>query len=169
MASAVGTPGLAIWWLCIAAQAPLYIRHAAACPASAAIHSNLLLSLLSLPYLQEVHFSGNNTDRVLSLRHKKRYAVPESPLLQVHWWRVVLDEAQLVGGGFSATAVMAARLIAVHRWAVTGTPIGAGGWTDTGVRHLRPKPYVSAALLSWQHSSLRTEMGRGRNMNPAGF
>lgn len=77
--------------------------------------------------LQEVHFSGNNSERLSSLRHKKRYAVPQSPLLQVHWWRLVLDEAQLVGGGFSATAVMAARLTAVHRWAVTGTPIGAGG------------------------------------------
>ncbi len=47
--------------------------------------------------------------------------------VQVHWWRVVFDEAQLAGGGFSATAVMATRVTAQHRWAVTGTPIGTGG------------------------------------------
>jgi hypothetical protein len=38
----------------------------------------------------------------------------------------VFDEAQLVGGGLSATAQMARQLQTAHRWAVTGTPIGAG-------------------------------------------
>jgi hypothetical protein len=46
--------------------------------------------------------------------------------VQVHWWRLVLDEAQLVGGGLSSSAVMATHLTAAHRWCVTGTPIGSG-------------------------------------------
>jgi hypothetical protein len=33
--------------------------------------------------LQEVYFSGGNSERLSSLRHRKRYQVPESPLLQV--------------------------------------------------------------------------------------
>lgn len=32
---------------------------------------------------QEVYFSGGNSERLSSLRHKKRYQVPQSPLLQV--------------------------------------------------------------------------------------
>lgn len=49
---------------------------------------------------------------------------------QIFWWRVALDEAQMVGVGFSAVAVMACRLSSVHRWCVTGTPIGTGGLDD---------------------------------------
>jgi SNF2 family DNA or RNA helicase len=61
-------------------------------------------------------------------------ATPESAvlLLQVHWWRLVLDEALLVGGGLSSSALMATHLTARHRWCVTGTPIGSG----ERVRHL---------------------------------
>lgn len=83
---------------------------------------------------QEVYFSGGDADRLSSLRHKKRYAVPQSPLLQVDWWRLVLDEAQLVGGGLSSTAVMAGHITARHRWAVTGTPIGPGGGDKSSQR-----------------------------------
>lgn len=39
--------------------------------------------MLGLLYLQEVYFSGGNSERLSSLRHKKRYQVPQSPLLQV--------------------------------------------------------------------------------------
>eukprot|EP00798_Chlamydomonas_sp_ICE-L_P012661 gene12660-15894_t len=66
-----------------------------------------------------------------SLRHKKRYQVPHTPLLQIHWWRMVLDEAQMVGGiNLSVTGRMARKIITQHRWLVTGTPIGAGGVND---------------------------------------
>jgi len=39
--------------------------------------------VLGLLCLQEVYFSGGNSERLSSLRHKKRYQVPQSPLLQV--------------------------------------------------------------------------------------
>ena len=36
-----------------------------------------------------------------SLRHAKRYVVDDSPLTAISWWRLMLDEAQNVGDGFS--------------------------------------------------------------------
>lgn len=32
------------------------------------------------------------------LRRRKKYRVLHSPLLRVHWWRLLIDEAQMVGG-----------------------------------------------------------------------
>jgi E3 ubiquitin-protein ligase SHPRH len=57
------------------------------------------------------------------LRHVKRFLAPPSPLPCVQWWRLCLDEAQMVECTGSKTAEMARRLGAVHRWAITGTPI----------------------------------------------
>lgn len=36
-----------------------------------------------------------------TLRHAKRYLVDDSPLTAISWWRIMLDEAQNVGDGFS--------------------------------------------------------------------
>ncbi|CAI5995701.1 unnamed protein product [Closterium sp. NIES-65] len=60
------------------------------------------------------------------LRHKKRYEARPTPLTRLHWWRVCLDEAQLVEGGTSRAAIMAARLCAQHWWCLSGTPIQKG-------------------------------------------
>ena len=49
-----------------------------------------------------------------------------SPLLSLRWWRVVIDEAQMVESGTAKAAAMARRLPAMHRWAVSGTPMGRG-------------------------------------------
>lgn len=50
-------------------------------------------------------------------------AVP-APLPCVKWWRMVMDEAQMIECTTTKTAEMALRLKSVHRWCVTGTPIG---------------------------------------------
>ncbi|PRW05825.1 E3 ubiquitin- ligase SHPRH [Chlorella sorokiniana] len=68
----------------------------------------------------EVNFVPN----ARSFRRPKKYAVPHCPLLQVRWWRLVIDEAQMVGP-LSAAGTMCERMHAVHRWCVTGTPMGA--------------------------------------------
>ena len=49
-----------------------------------------------------------------------------SPLLLVQWWRVCMDEAQMVENTTTKAAEMVLRLSTVNRWAVTGTPIHRG-------------------------------------------
>ncbi|EFJ51898.1 hypothetical protein VOLCADRAFT_87560 [Volvox carteri f. nagariensis] len=61
-----------------------------------------------------------------SLRHGKRYEVVPTPLTRLRWWRVVLDEAQMVESSTAKAAEMALKLDTVHRWCVTGTPISRG-------------------------------------------
>ena len=55
-----------------------------------------------------MHYSPNSST-LLSLRNTKRYPVPESPLLQIHWWRMISDEAQMVGAS-GMSQVMGARI-----------------------------------------------------------
>ncbi|GFR52444.1 hypothetical protein Agub_g15018, partial [Astrephomene gubernaculifera] len=117
---------------------------------------------------EEVHYSPGSQRGVLSgLRYEKKYAVPESPLMQVRWYRLVLDEAQMAGHSMSHVAVMAARMEAEHRWCVTGTPIGPGGLEDILglVRILRYTPYddplVFRRLISEPYKSGSSE-GRSR-------
>ena len=59
-------------------------------------------------------------------RYDKKYEVVPTPLTRLKWWRVVLDEAQMVESTVSKAAEMVRRLPTVHRWAVTGTPISRG-------------------------------------------
>ena len=76
----------------------------------------------------------------------------QSPLTKLLFWRVVLDEVQMIGGSGTRQCSKTARAIAaVNRWAVTGTPVssgvsdleplvefvlGAGGLAEAGWRSL---------------------------------
>lgn len=57
------------------------------------------------------------------LRGDKKYIAPYSPLTSIMWWRVCLDEAQMVESTTTSATKMVKTLSTVHRWAVTGTPI----------------------------------------------
>jgi hypothetical protein len=46
------------------------------------------------------------------------------------WWRICLDEAQMIEASAAAAARMALRLKTVHRWCVSGTPIWKGNLDD---------------------------------------
>ncbi|XP_017071026.1 E3 ubiquitin-protein ligase SHPRH [Drosophila eugracilis] len=65
------------------------------------------------------HTTDYKSDR--QMRHQQVYMRPYSPLLMVNWWRVCLDEAQMVESNTSAAAEMVRMLPAINRWAVTGT------------------------------------------------
>ncbi|PHJ23273.1 snf2 family n-terminal domain-containing protein [Cystoisospora suis] len=72
-----------------------------------------------------VSFSSSSSFRGgggLGLRREKRYRVLHSPLLQVQWWRLLIDEAQMVGG-YSLAAQFARALSARYRWCISGTPL----------------------------------------------
>ena len=70
---------------------------------------------------REVHYVAERPDR--NLRSKPRYEPPKSPLTQINWWRVCLDEAQMIENGVSAAATVAKLIPRVNAWAVSGTPL----------------------------------------------
>ena len=65
---------------------------------------------------------GNELNHVWSmenlpnLRHAKRFMSLPSPLICIEWWRICLDEAQMVHSTNSKCADMASRLFAINRW-----------------------------------------------------
>eukprot|EP00250_Pteridium_aquilinum_P010690 c19568_g2_i1 orf=83-3961(+) len=58
-----------------------------------------------------------------AMRYIKRYPVVPTPLTRMKWWRVCLDEAQMVESSSTRATEMAKRLNAEIRWCITGTPI----------------------------------------------
>uniref|UniRef100_A0A670IHM1 Transcription termination factor 2 n=1 Tax=Podarcis muralis TaxID=64176 RepID=A0A670IHM1_PODMU len=50
-------------------------------------------------------------------------SVPFSPLLWIHWTRIILDEAHNIKNPKVQASIAACKLRATARWAVTGTPI----------------------------------------------
>ncbi|KAF8245340.1 hypothetical protein K440DRAFT_555895 [Wilcoxina mikolae CBS 423.85] len=69
----------------------------------------------------EIHFAQPLPDR--SLRKDKVYKPKRSPLIEISWWRVCLDEAQMVETGVSNAAIVAREIPRVNAWCVTGTPV----------------------------------------------
>jgi E3 ubiquitin-protein ligase SHPRH len=81
------------------------------------------------------------------LRHAKRYVPPQSPLTEIEWWRVCLDEAQMVESVVSNTAVVARLIPRVNAWAVSGTPFKNAVEDLRGLLHfLRYSPYDSKTV-----------------------
>jgi E3 ubiquitin-protein ligase SHPRH len=69
----------------------------------------------------EVYYTGVSPER--SLRHARKYEWQRSPLVQIDWWRVVLDECQMVESGVSNAAKVAQLIPRQNAWAVSGTPL----------------------------------------------
>ncbi|KAK4500470.1 hypothetical protein PRZ48_008659 [Zasmidium cellare] len=69
----------------------------------------------------EIHFAEDPPDR--NMRHAPKFERKKSPLIQLQWWRICLDEAQMVDTGVTAAARVACRIPRVHSWAVSGTPL----------------------------------------------
>jgi E3 ubiquitin-protein ligase SHPRH len=70
--------------------------------------------------------SDAHANERFSFRQTKRYRVIPTPLTRLKWWRVCLDEAQMVESVTARATEMALSLRAFHRWCVSGTPIQRG-------------------------------------------
>ncbi|KAJ5347734.1 uncharacterized protein N7506_000987 [Penicillium brevicompactum] len=70
---------------------------------------------------KEIHYAGAAPER--NLRHEKRFEQRKTPLVRISWWRVCLDEAQMVESGVSNAAQVARLIPRENAWAVTGTPL----------------------------------------------
>ncbi|KAJ5894393.1 hypothetical protein N7495_006084 [Penicillium taxi] len=70
---------------------------------------------------REIHYVNSEPTR--SLRHVKRFEKRKTPLVRISWWRVCLDEAQMIESGVSNAAKVARLIPRQNAWAVTGTPI----------------------------------------------
>ncbi|RYO87109.1 hypothetical protein DL764_008905 [Monosporascus ibericus] len=69
----------------------------------------------------EIHFAEPPPER--SMRQERRYQRPKSPLVQLSWWRVCLDEAQQIESGVSHAAKVARLIPRINAWGITGTPV----------------------------------------------
>jgi E3 ubiquitin-protein ligase SHPRH len=58
-----------------------------------------------------------------SMRNEKQYERRKSPLVQLSWWRVCIDEAQMVENWTNNAAQLARRIPRINAWGVTGTPV----------------------------------------------
>ncbi|KAG9255237.1 SNF2 family N-terminal domain-containing protein [Emericellopsis atlantica] len=69
----------------------------------------------------EVHFAREPPQR--SRRTERKYERPKSPLVRINWWRLCIDEAQMIENGLSNAAETARAIPRVNSWAITGTPL----------------------------------------------
>jgi E3 ubiquitin-protein ligase SHPRH len=92
---------------------------------------------------REVHYAKPAPER--SFRNSKKYEPRRSPLVQLSWWRVCLDEAQMVESGVSQAATVARLLPRCNAWAVSGTPLRKDIQDLRGLLiFLRYEPYSSS-------------------------
>ena len=70
---------------------------------------------------KEIHHAVPPPER--SSRRPKRHERRTSPLVGISWWRVCLDEAQMVERGVSQAAQVARIIPRCNAWAVSGTPL----------------------------------------------
>ncbi|KAH6606350.1 snf2 family helicase atpase [Trichoderma cornu-damae] len=96
----------------------------------------------------ELHFAVNPPER--SRRFERAYRRVLSPLVQISWWRVCLDEAQMIESGVSQAAALARAIPRANAWAITGTPVKDDVKDLLGLlSFLGYEPYCSAPQV-WQ-------------------
>ncbi|KAF5626630.1 hypothetical protein F25303_11053 [Fusarium sp. NRRL 25303] len=96
----------------------------------------------------ELHFATAPPER--SRRHARVYDRPKSPLVQISWWRICLDEAQMIESGYSQAAKVVRILPRINAWGITGTPVKNDVEDLQGLLlFLQYEPYCSVNQI-WQ-------------------
>ncbi|KAF4978695.1 hypothetical protein FZEAL_4964 [Fusarium zealandicum] len=96
----------------------------------------------------ELHYAFEPPQR--SRRHERVYPRAKSPLVQLSWWRVCLDEAQMIENGYTQAATVARVIPRVNAWGITGTPVKDNVDDLSGLLlFLRYEPYCSTPQV-WQ-------------------
>jgi len=96
---------------------------------------------------REIHYTAGAVP-VRNMRYNKIYERKKSPLTQIKWWRVVLDEAQMVESGVSNAAKVAQVIPREHAWAISGTPVKRDSQDLLGLLiFLRFQPYCHSVKL----------------------
>ncbi|KAH9910010.1 SNF2 family N-terminal domain-containing protein [Xylariomycetidae sp. FL2044] len=96
----------------------------------------------------EIHYAERPPER--SMRHQRAYHRPISPLVQLSWWRVCLDEAQQIESGVSSAAKVARQIPRVNAWGITGTPVKENIKDLWGLLlFLRYEPFASSPTI-WE-------------------
>lgn len=95
----------------------------------------------------ELHFAREPPER--SRRYQRVYRRTMSPLVKIAWWRLCLDEAQMIENGYSQAATVATVLPRINAWGITGTPVKDDVKDLFGLlRFLRYEPYTDPHI--WQ-------------------
>lgn len=87
------------------------------------LSANIVLTTYDVLKEDLSHDSDRHEGDRRALRFEKRYPVVPTLLTRILWWRICLDEAQMVENNAASATEMALRLHGVHRWCITGTPI----------------------------------------------
>ncbi|CAJ2507850.1 Uu.00g090360.m01.CDS01 [Anthostomella pinea] len=94
----------------------------------------------------EIHYAGIAPDR--NMRQQRQHNHIKSPLLQMSWWRVCLDEAQMIERGVSNAATLARMIPRVNAWGITGTPVKDSTRDLLGLlQFLRYDPFASSQAI----------------------
>jgi len=123
----------------------------------------------AVPPIHEFHGSGKNITMdqlrnsgiVLTTYNTLASQAEDSPLFQVYWRRIILDEAHTIKNRCSRQAQAAFRLRGFCRWCVTGTPLqNSVEELYSTVRFLRVEPWC--AWPCWR-KGVAVPLERGRH------
>ncbi|KJH51024.1 protein, SNF2 family [Dictyocaulus viviparus] len=99
---------------------------------------------------KEIHHVSSDDSIELRKRTHPTARKYSSPLLALNFWRICLDESQLVKSKVKAASKLCSLLRARNRWCVTGTPLSSSVNDLYGLLYfLRLFPYYVDAV--WEH------------------
>lgn len=82
-----------------------------------------------------------------STRNSRQHDRPVSPLVQLSWWRLCIDEAQTVENWTNNAAKLARLIPRINAWAITGTPVRDA--IHNGTSHARDGAPVMILILGF--------------------